>query len=224
MLSKHKNRHRASDSEEGGLEDWLMTYADMITLLMCFFFIIAAVSKPDVGLFEKMRAGVTKEVGKNAIVTTPILEIKKALDTKLAAEKQKKMVAIVLNENGIELSFASSTLYQIGKADIGPAAQDMMKKVVSAIGDVQNYPFQIDVEGHTDNVPIKTPQFQSNWELSAARAINIVRYMIGQKMDPLRLKAAGYADTRPLVPNIDAKGIAIPDNQSKNRRILIRIH
>jgi chemotaxis protein MotB len=89
---------------------------------------------------------------------------------------------------------------------------------------IEYYKFAVDIEGHTDNIPIKTLQFPSNWELSVSRATNIVKYMIEKGIPSERLKAAGYADTKPKAPNIDDAGNPVPGNQAKNRRIVLKIH
>tara|TARA_Y100000588_G_scaffold203789_1_gene217608 strand:- start:337 stop:639 length:303 start_codon:yes stop_codon:yes gene_type:complete len=82
----------------------------------------------------------------------------------------------------------------------------------------------VDVEGHTDDAPINTPRFPSNWELSTARATGVVRFLISADVQPERLKAVGYADVRPKFPNRDLFGEPIPENRKKNRRISIRLH
>ncbi|MBT5495044.1 MAG: OmpA family protein [Alphaproteobacteria bacterium] len=82
----------------------------------------------------------------------------------------------------------------------------------------------MDVEGHTDDVPIRTARFPSNWELSASRASSVVRYFIEQGIKPSRLKAAGYADTKPKLPNKDIFDEGIPENREKNRRVGLRLH
>jgi chemotaxis protein MotB len=84
--------------------------------------------------------------------------------------------------------------------------------------------YLIDVEGHTDDVPIRTARFPSNWELSASRASSVVRYFIEQGIKPSRLKAAGYADTKPKLPNKDIFDEGIPENREKNRRVSLRLH
>ncbi|MEX0827352.1 MAG: OmpA family protein, partial [Haliea sp.] len=76
---------------------------------------------------------------------------------------------------------------------------------------------------HTDDDPINTPRYPSNWELSAGRATRVARHFVTQKIDPLRLKAIGYAETRPVVPNRTDKGKPIPENMAKNRRVIIRV-
>ena len=82
---------------------------------------------------------------------------------------------------------------------------------------------QVTVEGHTDDAPIHSAQFPSNWELSTARASAVVHFFLDAGVAPSRLRAAGYADTFPLVPNRDAAGRAIPENQARNRRVVIKL-
>jgi chemotaxis protein MotB len=83
--------------------------------------------------------------------------------------------------------------------------------------------YRIRVEGHTDDTPIDTPQFPSNWELSTARASAVVHYFLEQGVPAERLRAVGYADTEPKVPNRDAAGNPIPANQAQNRRVVIKL-
>ncbi|HPN37156.1 MAG TPA: OmpA family protein, partial [Melioribacteraceae bacterium] len=85
-----------------------------------------------------------------------------------------------------------------------------------------NFPnYLVEVEGHTDNIPINTPQYPSNWELSTNRATNIVKLFIEEGIPPVRLRAAGYADSRPKLSNVDVNGNSIPQNQAANRRVVI---
>jgi chemotaxis protein MotB len=85
---------------------------------------------------------------------------------------------------------------------------------------ISNY--SVDVEGHTDDDLISTAQFHSNWELSAARATNVVKFLISRGVDRVRLRAIGYADTQPKVLNRDEEGNPIKENQIENRRVVIR--
>jgi len=224
-LNQHHNRYRVHEMDDGHVEeDWLISYADMVTLLMCFFLAMASISKVDMGLFEQMKKGLRADVGKQKETPTPIAEIKHDLDSLLREEKKAGNVSVDQNSEGIVLEFSSSAFYQVGKAEFNPDAGAILDKVTGAIKGITYYKFQIDIEGHTDNVPIKSLQFPSNWELSVNRATNIVKYLIGEGISADRLKAAGYADTKPKVPNTDSAGVAIPDNQARNRRIVLRIH
>ena len=225
-LSRQPNQYRSREQEDDDHveEDWLISYADMVTLLMCFFLTLAAISKVDMSLFEQMKKGLRSDIGKEQEVKTPLAEIKHDLDSLLAAERGTGSVSVSKGADGIVLEFSSSAFYEMGKADFNPAAEDILRRVAGAIERITYYRFAVDIEGHTDNVPIKSLQFPSNWELSVARATNIVKFLIAEGIAPDRLKAAGYADTKPKVPNADAKGTALPDNQARNRRIVLRIH
>jgi chemotaxis protein MotB len=222
-VAKHHNRHRIHEPEHIE-EDWLMSYADMVTLLMAFFLAMLSVSHVDPVLFEQMKKGLRSDIGKDKDVKTPLGEIKHDLDSLLAAERSRGEVSIDLGREGIVLEFSSSAVFDPGRADIGPSAQANMDKVAGAIKDIEYYKFAVDIEGHTDNIPIRTMQFPSNWELSVSRATNIVKYLIGKGIPSERLKAAGYADTKPKAPNADAEGKPIAANQARNRRIVLKIH
>lgn len=221
-LGAHNNRYRVSDhSDEADLDSWLITYADMVTLMLAFTILLLSVSEPNMALFEQLKKGMRTF---DQTSKTPLAEIKHDLDSLLQAEKQKGNVTVDLGKNGIELQFASSEFFDVGKAEINPQALPTIQKVTGAIKNINYYKFAVDIEGHTDNKPIQSLQFPSNWELSVSRATNLVKYMISEKIAPERLKAAGYADTKPRVPNKNADSTDNPENQAKNRRILIRIH
>jgi len=222
-VSKHHNRHRVPE-HEGSEEDWLMSYADMVTLLMAFFLAMLSVSHVDPVLFEQMKKGLRSDIGKDKDVKTPLGEIKHDLDSLLEKERQRGDVTIDLGREGIILEFSSSAVFDPGKAELGSSARANMDKVADAMKGIEYYKFAVDIEGHTDNIPIKTMQFPSNWELSVNRATNIVKYLIGKGIPSERLKAAGYADTKPKAPNVDGDGKPIPGNQAKNRRIVLKIH
>ena len=222
-LNQHHNRHRIIEHEEAN-EDWLMSYADLVTLLMAFFLSMLSISHVDPALFEQMKKGLRSDLAKDKEVQTPLAEIKHDLDSILEGERKAGDVAVDMGREGIVVEFSSSAIYEPGKADIGPAARANIDKVAGAIENIDYYKFKIDIEGHTDNIPIKTLQFPSNWELSVSRATNIVKYLIEKGIDPERLKAAGYADTKPKAPNVDSSGTPLGANQAKNRRIVIRIH
>lgn len=223
-VNQHHNRHRVNEHEGAPEEDWLMSYADLVTLLMAFFLSMLSVSHVDPVLFEQMRKGLRSDIGKNKDVKTPLGEIKHDLDSLLAQERQRGEVTIDLGRDGIILEFSSSAVFDPGKAEIGASARANMDKVAGAMKGIGYYKFAVDIEGHTDNIPIKTLQFPSNWELSVNRATNIVKYLIDKGIPSERLKAAGYADTKPKAPNIDGEGKPIASNQAKNRRIVLKIH
>jgi chemotaxis protein MotB len=125
------------------------------------------------------------------------------------------------------MRFLSNSFYNSGDAKLLPEGKEIVDKIfeiINAVSKEKKANFSLDVEGHTDDNPIATKEFPSNWELSVARASNVVRYLIDRGMEPQRLKASGYADTQPVVSNRNGKGEPIPANQSVNRRVVLRIH
>ena len=117
--------------------------------------------------------------------------------------------------NPAKLSPKDFLLFDFGKADINPGGLAFLDKMATLIHKI---PHPVRVEGHTDNVPIHTARFPSNWELSIARAVSVVKYIAGSgKINPQRLSAVGYGETRPLVPNDSAV------HRTRNRRVEIVI-
>lgn len=216
--------------QNGGLDEaeedqeWLLTYSDMITLLLAFFAMLIAVSQTDIALWEQMKQGMRSDVAGKEKVETPLAEIKIDLDSLLLEERNQGLVGVVLDKNGIVLSFNSSSLYNSGEAILLPSGERIITKVTQALNALGYYQFRVDVEGHSDNVPISTPRFPSNWELSVARASEVVKFFIREGVDADRLKASGYADTKPVLPHVDEFGRDIVENRAANRRIVIRIY
>lgn len=208
----------------GNHSAWLLTYSDVITLLLSFFVVLIAVSYVDMNLFEQLKEGLRSEITSTERVKTPLAEVKQELDSLLAEEKEKGVVDISLGRNGIKVYLYSSYFYKSGDVKMLDQGNRIVDKVLGALEKISEYRFKIDIEGHTDDQPIRTTRFPSNWELSVSRASNVVRYFIDLGVEPSRLKASGFADTEPLVPNRDSLGNPIPENRAKNRRIVLRIY
>ncbi|MEO1022925.1 MAG: OmpA family protein [Bacteroidota bacterium] len=225
-LNRDKVGYRGSRILEEEIEEseWLLTYSDIITLLLAFFAVLIAVSYVDINLWEQLKQGLRSEINKEENVRTPLAEVKRDLDELLAEEKTRGLVDITLGKDGIKLFFNSSSFYTSGEAELLPTGQQIIDKVTQAMNAIDYYKFNVDVEGHTDNVPIQTARFPSNWELSVARASEVVKFFIQEGIESDRLKASGYADTKPVVPHIDASGNQIIENRALNRRIVVRIY
>jgi chemotaxis protein MotB len=220
---KRRQQNSGLDETEED-QEWLLTYSDMITLLLAFFAMLIAVSQTDIALWEQMKQGMRSDVAGKEKVETPLAEIKLDLDSLLVEERDQGLVGVVLDKDGIKLSFNSSSLYNSGDAILLPSGERIINKVTQALNLLNYYQFRVDVEGHTDNVPISTARFPSNWELSVARASEVVKFFIREGIDGDRLKASGYADTKPVLPHVDEFGRDIVENRAANRRILIRIY
>lgn len=224
MLNRNYIGHQHDEEEHEEDQEWLLTYSDMITLLLAFFAMLIAVSTVDLNLWEQMKQGLRSEISKQENVKTPLAEVKQDLDSLLAVEKTQGLVDITLDREGIKLFFNSSSFYNSGEANLLPTGEQIIDKVTQAMNALDFYKFNVDVEGHTDNVPISTPIFPSNWELSVARASGVVKYFVQEGIEGERLKASGYSDTKPVVPHIDANGRNIIENRALNRRIVVRIY
>ncbi len=129
----------------------------------------------------------------------------------LESELESGQVEIQRLKGQLQVRAVDKILFDSGSAKIKPAGRSVLAKLAGEFKNLKGY--KIRVDGHTDNVPIATAAFPSNWELSATRASRVVRYLVDQGVDPGVLSATGYADNRPLVENDSAK------NRSRNRRI-----
>jgi flagellar motor protein MotB len=121
------------------------------------------------------------------------------------------------------LDMGSAAFFDSGSASLSDAGKAILQGVLPRLAAALGEGYRIKVEGHTDDTPIDTAQFPSNWELSSARASAVVLFFIEQGIPAPRLRAIGYADTEPEVPNRDAAGNALPANQARNRRVIIKL-
>jgi chemotaxis protein MotB len=130
----------------------------------------------------------------------------------IATHGLKEDAEVTASEDGVILKITGTLMFPIGSAKINAEFEPFLETIAKIIRE-NDYP--VAIEGHTDNIPIaNSPLYPSNWELSSARATAVLRYLVErQGIDPKRLMAVGYADTRPLVPN------DTPENRAKNRRV-----
>lgn len=206
-------------------EDWLTTYADAITLLMAFFVMLVSFSKVDIPAFEAAMAGIQDKLGKDDAPKRPMFTLQQNLNSILQeVQIDQDQVETGFDQAGVVIDFETGSFFRPGSAELLPQAEKILLEIAYELSQSPYDLYFVDVEGHTDDAPIKTPQFPSNWELSTARATGVVRFLISADVQPERLKASGYADVRPKFPNRDLFGEAIPENRKKNRRISIRLH
>lgn len=142
---------------------------------------------------------------------------KRLLEERLSQEIQDKQLSLKMSEKGLVITFVADVLFDSGKAKIRTEAYQSLDKVARVLQ--ENVPqLNIGIEGHTDNVPIKTSGWKSNWELSAARSLSVLHYLVDEKgISPERISAIGYGEFRPVASN-DTK-----DGRQLNRRVEIVI-
>jgi chemotaxis protein MotB len=138
----------------------------------------------------------------------------KTLNETLASFVNNGQMNVSQTGRGVELEINASALFNLGEADIQPEAKKTLSDAAKVLADNE---YAIEVEGHTDNVPISTARFPSNWELSSARASSVVRLFIDRGITAKRLRAVGAADNRPVLSNDTAEG------RARNRRVTITV-
>lgn len=205
-------------------ESWMSTYADAITLLMAFFVLLVSVSKVDLALYEEVAEGISEKVSKKKDRKSPMQQLKADAAEIVQEFTDGKALKLGVDDSGIILEFDGSAFFIPGSARIRPEAIPVIASVSELIKSPQYMTFNMDIEGHTDDDPISTMQFPSNWELAAGRASAVVRTMIEQGTDAKRLRVLSYGPTRPKEPNRAEDGTPLPENKAANRRVVMRIH
>ena len=206
--------------EDEGDANWIMSYADMMTLLMAFFAIMFSFSQIDQHKFDEMRQGLSQQFGGK--MQMAFSDVDKALEEIIKSGNMEKVVRVDQDGSGLTIVFQGASFFDAGSAQIRTEAKNVLDRILDVIQkSAKGYP--VHVEGHTDDMPIKSEVFPSNWELSAGRASLVVRMLESRSFPKELLTAQGFADSRPILPNRDAQGVGIPENQAQNRRVLIRI-
>ncbi len=223
-LSQRHIRRRPSH------ERWLVSYADFITLLFAFFATLYAISKVDAEKLttvaqamekafddsaksRERAARVPEEVAKNLPpddTEQSSEEVREMISKALAEELAAEHLRLSLDRRGVTLSIPEAGTFGVGRDELSDGAQALVERVATTLS---RFPNNVRVEGHTDDVPIHTARFQSNWDLSAARASRVVEFLINRGLQPARLSATGYGEFHPLTPNTSAAA------RASNRRI-----
>ncbi|MDR2638128.1 MAG: flagellar motor protein MotD [Zoogloeaceae bacterium] len=243
---RRKNRRKAPEEHEN-LERWLVSYADFITLLFAFFVVMYALSSVNEGKYRVLSESLNTAFrnltngpnGQIMILTpgSPPLPVpvarpdKNADDAKIRQRvKMRNMardimdalaplvregkVRVLETSRGVTVEINDSVLFAPGQARLEPLSISALEAVAAVLA-MNRYP--ITIEGHTDNIPINTPQFPSNWELSAMRATTVLRLFAAAGVDPENLTAIGYGEQRPVEDNGTVEG------RARNRRVTILI-
>ncbi len=200
--------------------NWVVAYGSLMTILMIFFVILYGYAYISSAGYEKTIDSLQKSVlgvkDKNLAQTVA----NKEKETELAGKFEEYLYEKGLEKFGkaeitaqkVKILLTSSVLFNTGTAELKSEALATLNKITGSARGMNN---PIIVEGHTDNLPIHTGRYRSNWELSAACAFSVISYFISQGISPARLSALGYGEYRPVAPN-DTE-----ENREKNRRIEI---
>lgn len=209
--------------EEVAEDEWLFTYADMITLLLTFFVLIISVSEVSQSKVEMLKESMTESllISENED-STPFKDLTEEIDKVSKELKLHNEIEISKQAEGVYIELKDKVLYSLGSAALKPQSKKILDELVKAIKDMNLEHLLIEVAGYTDNLPIVSDKYPSNWELSAHRATNVVKYFIKKGVSPRILKPVAYADSRPkeIDPNSDLSAREI---RNLNRRIVIGI-
>lgn len=219
---KNERRRGKGDHSEN-LERWLITYADLITLLLAFFIMMYAISRGDHTKHSEISghlrsiflsgSGLLDGVAKDPLDSLRI-ELLREIE-ELNDRYGVGQISVAREERGIVIRILDRAFFDEGKADLTEDAKVALRALAPILKRIPN---RIAIEGHTDNVPISNSEFKSNWDLSVRRAVEVVRYLIEKEgIPPKKLSASGYAEYRPVAPNSSPYGRAL------NRRIEITI-
>lgn len=216
---------------------WIVTFADLVTLLLVFFVLMFSISTMNLNKFKYAIKSIQLNLGEEH-PAVDLLEIIKETEEPeekkftledivgITTKEQKMMddindiidetqlgdhVILARSDGKIMLRIRGAVLFESGAAILNPESGPILDQIVKIINDYPDY--NVNIKGHTDDKPIKTEKFPSNWELSSIRATNVLKYLIQSGIDPVRLTATGYAELLPLVKNDSA------ENRSVNRRV-----
>jgi chemotaxis protein MotB len=219
---------------------WLVSYADFITLLFAFFVVLFATGQSDMrkkvelaasiqsafnqmGIFEPHSAmpPATQLIGSGGSAAPPIVSlplpstpesmviVRQHIEETAKPEIGRGVIAIHQSANGLVVSLQEAGFFESGAADIRPSALPVLDRIAAVLPESP-----LRVEGHTDNVPIHTPQFASNWELSSSRASSIARLLLHHpNVHAEQMSVAGYAEFHPAASNATLEG------RARNRRV-----
>ena len=229
---------RQKKPEEPGLSApfYMGTYGDMVTLILCFFILLFAMSSIDSQKFQKalislrgslgvLKGGVTTEEsvdpnqsGEEGVDAgaAPSFEldtrhVAHTINSYLRAEGLDKAIQVTINQRGVAVSISDQFLFGSGSAELRTEGQRVLYKIASMVRD--KVP-AIAVEGHTDSIPLRGGIYRDNWGLSSMRAAVVASYLeTDGGVDPLKLQAVGFASNQPVVPNDS------PEHQALNRRV-----
>lgn len=238
---------RAKRDHPDNHERWMVSYADFITLLFAFFVVMYGISSVNEGKYQDFSVSMGQIFGQSAKQGEGVLirlnederylqslidrrnarlaekqrkqnarlqQLSDRLNDKLAGFVNKGAMSVSQNERGVTLDINASMLFLQGDAAVQAEAVATLTDVAHILV-TEDMP--IEVEGYTDDLPINTPQFPSNWELSSARASSVVRLFIEQGIEASRLKAVGHADNAPVAAN------DTPEGRVRNRRVTVTV-
>jgi chemotaxis protein MotB len=201
--------------------NWLISLNDVLSLLLVFFIMFLFMTKNTKGQEnihqDKAQSFVLPDKGLER--GTDIIgvgeEVKSEINSEISSLDLGDQMSVYTTNKEVVITMKEKIAFTPGESEVLPGSEQILDNIAGIIG--RHPHFLVEIIGHTDNVPIKTLHYPSNWELSVARAASVLKYFINNHVDPSRLSIKGYADQKPIAANNTA------DNRAKNRRVEIRL-
>jgi chemotaxis protein MotB len=241
-----RKRHHAEHHEEHADETWLVPYSDILTLLLALFIVLFASSQVDQKKFDEMRESFSMafSTGSPALLdsmrtvqqsqesapspsdqqmrekaftqeTAQLAEVKRQIDRYIMDNGLTGDLQTILTDEGLMIRIKENAIFPSGSAALLPESRRFGEQIAKMLLPLSQ---KVVVSGHTDNMPINTYEFPSNWDLSAKRAVNFMKFLLAQeKLQPERFSAIGYGEYRPLSANDNE------DSRAKNRRVEVMV-
>ncbi len=225
------------DEDEGGADSWLTSFGDLMTLLLTFFILIVSFSNTELIKFRQamgalqgstgslMNPGGSSIIAKsipppdqpiNVNMTNSINDMIEEVEKDYEPELENEVISVEKVQDGVLIRLGSSLLFESGSAQLKWEAYKLLEQIGKLI---LTYNYYVVVEGHTDNIPIHTAQFPSNWDLSSDRALNVLKFFTNNiGVNPTTVLTIGRGEYKPIAPNDS------PENRSKNRRVEIYLN
>lgn len=225
---------KCQDCPPRGAPAYMLTFGDLMSLLLTFFVLLVSMASFEPVKFKMATESLQGAFGVlqsyptvpiHPFIQVPLRNVKEARK-KMSVEDARRLqqtiqtkglsesMKVEMTEKGIAILLRNPSNFQSGSAELGEQGQAMIEDISNILKERPD--LSVRVEGHTDDVPINSPQYRSNWELSSARALTVVRALAEKTIiQPANMSAVGYGEFRPLVPNTDE------NNRSQNRRIQI---
>ena len=217
-----------------GLDDWVMTYGDMMSLLLTFFVLIVSFSSMQETKFQQAANSLRDAFG---VLVTPesviafndplvpnhnptdeesdvIYEVRN-VEKMILEMGVDKQISVEVRDDGVLFRLDAPFLFRSGGAELAEEPKGVLEEMSKFF---TKFPYKIEIKGHTDDIPIASERFPSNWDLSAARAVTVARYFQSVGMPPERIAATGFGEFHPIADNTTAEG------REKNRRVEIFLH
>ena len=199
---------------------WMVTYSDVMTLLLLFFIVSIATSNLGPWESRELQAGLMRVFLKQD-TAVGFIDLSQQIEESVS---QVTDTVISKQSQEVEVEFSNLALFRTGSATLRPRAYAILDRIADLILSQEYRDFYLlQVEGHTDDRPINNREFASNWELSAMRAVSIVKYFEQRGLDKSQLRAVGFADSFPKGETLDENGEVLAAQRFRNRRVTIRI-